>query len=388
MNRREKAQQKRDLQRLYQEMIGLSNIIQQLIIITGLTALVVLLVWSRDGIGVVATMMILLLLIVVFLFFLHRSGYPNEAGVILFATVTIIITVLAINGDGIYNIPHIFYPILLIFSGILFGRAMIPAVTTVVILIETLLFVLDRTGLIVPFDGAVLWAPDYFAFVIITLIVTGILLSVTLKTVEENLLQIALSEKVIKESYELTLESWARALELSKREPHGHSQRITELVEEFASDLELDDELKSHLRHGALLHDIGKMGIPETILQKPGPLTAAEQKLSREHTLFAKKMLSDIAYLESLADIPIYHHEQWDGKGYPEGLKEEHIPYTARLFALIDNWVSLTSHQVYRPAWSNEQAFAYIQNEAGKKFDRRITKAFLKFLKKKGQERS
>ena len=383
MDRTEKAAQRLALQQLYQEVIGLSNIIQKLIIITGITSLIVLAVWTRGGLGITSKMMLVLFVVTAVLFFVHRSGHANEAGLALFSTIIIIITALAYYSDGIYNLPHIFYPILLIFSGILFGRAMIPAVTGLLVVIETLLFALDRMHLIIPFKGAVIWKADYYALVIIILLATASILSVTLKTIEENLMQVALSEKVIKESYELTLEGWAKALELSGREPEGHSRRVIELVMEFGDNLELNDETKAQLRHGALLHDIGKMGISDEILTKPGPLSDEEYALSREHTLFAKKMLTDIAYLESLTDIPIYHHEQWNGQGYPEGLQAERIPYSARFFSIIDSWVSLTSNQVYRPAWSNEKALSYIQEQAGHKFDQRIAKAFLTFLDKK-----
>ncbi len=385
MNKKERAEKRRALQQLYQETIGLANIIETLIIITGVTALIVLVVWSLDGFGVTAQMMLLLFAVSVLLFFIHHSGRASEAGIGLFATITIVITALSYYSDGIYNVPHIFYPILLIFSGILFGRAMIPTITALITFIETFLFALDRAHLIVPFKGAVYWKADYYALAVIILFATAFLLSISLKTIEENLMRLALSEKVIKESYELTLEGWAKALELSGREPKGHSERVTKLIMEFADDLGLDDETKAQLRHGALLHDIGKMGVSDSILTKPGPLDEYETAQSKEHTLFAKKMLHDIAYLESLTDIPAYHHEQWDGKGYPEGLDAERIPYTARIFSLIDNWVSLTSHQSYRPAWSHEKAFAYIEEQAGKKFDKTITEDFLSFLRKKSE---
>ena len=374
-------------QKLYQEAIDLPNIIQRLIIITALTAILVFIVWSRDGVGTTATMMIALFCITVILFFVHRSGRENTAGLSLFAIIALIINFLSYSADGIYNLPHIFYPILLIFSGILFGRAMIPQVTALILVLQTLLFILDRNGMIVPFDGKVIWQADYFAISTIILLATAALLSISLKTVEENLMKIALSEKIIKESYELTLEGWAKALELSGREPEGHSKRVLELVTAFADDLRFDEEKKAQLRHGALLHDIGKMGISDSILSKPGPLNDEEQALTKEHTLHAQKMLADIAYLESLTDIPAYHHEQWDGNGYPKGLKEEEIPYAARIFSLIDNWVSLTSHQVYRPAWSDQKTMQYIEAQAGKKFDRKITNDFLKFLQKEQRRR-
>ena len=377
---RKKDTQQLEFAQHYHEVIGLSKIIQQMLILGTITSVAIFIVWSRNGIGITARMMGILFAVNVFLIFVHRSGRAMEAGLGLFATVAIIITTLSSFTDGIYSLPNIFYPILLVFSGILFGRRMIPHVTVFLIILISLLFGLDRVDLIVPFQGRVTWAPDFFALMVIIMIVTALILSLTLKTIEENLLQIATSERIIKESYELTLEGWAKALELSGREPEGHARRVTELIMAFAEDMGLNGETRSRLRHGALLHDIGKIGVSDSILKKNGPLSNEEIQLCQEHTLFARKMLSDITYLESLTDIPVYHHEQWDGKGYPEGLQAEQIPYLARIFALIDNWVSLTSQQAYRPAWSEKEAFSYIQEQAGKKFDQKITDDFLAFL--------
>ena len=136
-----------------------------------------------------------------------------------------------------------------------------------------------------------------------------------------------------------------------------------------------------HVRRGAMLHDIGKIGIPDSILLKPGPLTAEERKQIEKHPQFAYDLLYPITYLRPVLDIPYCHHERWDGSGYPRHLRGEAIPLTARIFAVVDVWDALTSDRPYRRAWSEEKALKYIREQSGKQFDPPIVEAFLKFLK-------
>ncbi|HVM71922.1 MAG TPA: HD domain-containing phosphohydrolase, partial [Anaerolineales bacterium] len=135
-----------------------------------------------------------------------------------------------------------------------------------------------------------------------------------------------------------------------------------------------------HVRRGTLLHDIGKMGIPDAILLKPGKLTDEEWVIMRRHPVLAYEMLSSIAYLRPALDIPHYHHERWDGSGYPEGLKGEQIPLYARIFAVVDVYDALTNDRPYRPAWTTDQAIEYLHAEAGKQFDPVIVETFLNML--------
>ena len=206
---------------------------------------------------------------------------------------------------------------------------------------------------------------------------------VTMDTIEKNLKRVIQSEQMIKNTYRLTLEGWTKALELYGREPEGHSERIVAMTEAFTEALGLDKQTREDIIQGALLHDIGKMSVPDSILLKPGPLTGDEMEISKEHTILVKELLENIAFSKAAMDIPVYHHEQWDGKGYPEGLSGDQIPLAARIFAIIDNWVSLTTKQVYRPAWSDEKTTSYILEEADKKFDRRLVRPFLNFLTSK-----
>jgi putative nucleotidyltransferase with HDIG domain len=181
-------------------------------------------------------------------------------------------------------------------------------------------------------------------------------------------------------AYDSTLEGWARALELRDQETEGHSQRVTGMTVQLARALGMREEEIVHVRRGALLHDIGKMGIPDTILLKPGKLTDEEWKTMRQHPQFAYEMLAPIAYLKPGLDIPYCHHEKWDGTGYPRGLKGEQIPLAARLFAVADVWDALTSDRPYRKAWTPEQAREYIREQAGKHFDPKVVEVFFKAM--------
>ena len=149
----------------------------------------------------------------------------------------------------------------------------------------------------------------------------------------------------------------------------------------LARALGMKEEELVHVRRGALLHDIGKMGVPDGILLKPGSLTPEEWEIMRRHPQYAYEMLSPIAYLRLALDIPYCHHEKWDGTGYPRGLKGEQIPLAARIFAVVDVWDALGSDRPYRPAWPPEKLYAYLKEEAGKHFDPRVVEVFLKILK-------
>jgi HD-GYP domain-containing protein (c-di-GMP phosphodiesterase class II) len=181
-------------------------------------------------------------------------------------------------------------------------------------------------------------------------------------------------------AYEATIDGWSRALDQRDQETEGHSQRVTELTLRLAKRLGIQEDSLQHMRRGAQLHDIGKMGIPDQILLKAGPLTETEWATMRKHPGIARDLLSPIDFLQPALEIPFCHHEKWDGSGYPLGLKGEEIPLSARIFAVIDVWDALRSDRPYRRAWSKEQALAYIQRESGRHFDPRIVEAFIAFI--------
>jgi HD-GYP domain-containing protein (c-di-GMP phosphodiesterase class II) len=190
--------------------------------------------------------------------------------------------------------------------------------------------------------------------------------------------------KEISSAYDLTLLGWAKALELRDRETEGHSRRVEDLALSLARHLGIPDDELEHFRRGVLLHDIGKMGIHDQLLRKSEPLTEADWTELQKHPQYAYDMLYPITYLRPALDIPYCHHEKWDGSGYPQGLKGEEIPLTARIFAVVDVWDALRSDRPYRSAWTDEEALAYIKENAGSHFDPQVVEAFLQLLALEG----
>jgi PAS domain S-box-containing protein len=181
-------------------------------------------------------------------------------------------------------------------------------------------------------------------------------------------------------AYDATIEGWSRALDLRDKETEGHSQRVTRMTLNLGRVMGLSEEALVHVRRGALLHDIGKMGVPDRIMLKPGPLTDDEWVVMKKHPTFAYEMLSPIHYLRSALEIPYCHHEKWDGTGYPRGLRGEKIPLAARIFAVVDVWDALSSDRPYRPAWPEEKVREYVREQAGKHFDPQMVETFLRLL--------
>ncbi len=185
------------------------------------------------------------------------------------------------------------------------------------------------------------------------------------------------SNEELAAAYDSTIEGWARALDLRDHETEGHCRRVTDLTLALLRAAGVGGEALEHGRRGALLHDIGKMGVPDAILLKPGPLTDEEWEIMRRHPAHAKDFLSPIVHLRPAIDIPYGHHEHWDGTGYPEGRSGEEIPFTARVFAAVDIWDALLSDRPYRPAWSEERALDYIQSLSGTHLDPDVVRLFV-----------
>ncbi|WKZ49868.1 MAG: GAF domain-containing protein [Anaerolineales bacterium] len=181
-------------------------------------------------------------------------------------------------------------------------------------------------------------------------------------------------------AYDTTLEGWGRALELRDKETEGHTRRVAELTIRLARRMNISDAELTHIYRGVLLHDIGKMGVPDQILRKTGPLNEEEWAEMRKHPQYAFDLLRPIAYLRPALDIPLCHHEKWDGSGYPRGLKGEDIPLAARIFALVDVWDALLSTRPYRQTWTREEALRYIRDEAGTRFDPVIANIFIEMM--------
>lgn len=204
------------------------------------------------------------------------------------------------------------------------------------------------------------------------------------RLVDERLRVEALNAELLN-AYDKTIEGWTRALDLRDKETEGHSQRVTELTLLLASTVGITaPETLRHIWRGAFLHDIGKLGVPDTILLKPGKLTDEEWTIMRQHPVYAYEWLSPIQYLRPALDIPYCHHEKWDGTGYPQKLAGEAIPLAARLFAIVDVWDALSSDRPYRRAMPKSQVVEHIKSEAGTHFDPAAVAAFLKLAENSG----
>ncbi len=185
------------------------------------------------------------------------------------------------------------------------------------------------------------------------------------------------SNSEITVAYDATIEGWSRALDLRDKESEGHTQRVTRMTVNLARAFDISEEDLVHVRWGSLLHDIGKMGVPDGILLKPGPLTEEEWVVMKQHPVYAEEMLSSIHYLRNALDIPRSHHERWDGSGYPRGLKGYLIPLVVRIFSVVDVWDALSSNRPYRDAWSKENVREFIQTSSGTLFDPQVVDIFL-----------
>jgi putative nucleotidyltransferase with HDIG domain len=185
------------------------------------------------------------------------------------------------------------------------------------------------------------------------------------------------SHEELEAAYDATLEGWSLAMEMRDDETKGHARRVSTLSVELARRMGMSAEELVHVRRGALLHDIGKMVVPDAILHKPGPLTEQEWEVMRRHPEYGRDFLRKIAYLAPALDIPYCHHERWDGSGYPRGLRGEQIPLAARVFAVADAFDALTSDRPYRAAWCEARALGYIEAQAGRHFDPAVVAEFV-----------
>ncbi len=181
-------------------------------------------------------------------------------------------------------------------------------------------------------------------------------------------------------AYDATIEGWSKALDMRDKETEGHTVRVTQKTLQLARMMGVSDAALVQIRRGALLHDIGKMGIPDRILYKTGKLTDEEWEIMHCHPTFAFDMLSPISYLSQALDIPYCHHENWNGSGYPRGLKGEQIPLAARIFAVVDVWDALTSDRPYRKAWKREEVIKYIRENRARFFDPKVVDNFLQMI--------
>ena len=282
------------------------------------------------------------------------------------------------TSGGLRDSGVLAYPMLIIIGGLFFGRRSIPLFSLVSLESLAVLAYLEFYAHILP--GAGESVAGLCLTVMVLLITSSALVWVIMRNTETNVGHIRRAEAELRKTYDLTLSGWAKALEYRDSETEGHSRRVVDLSVRLAVEMGYGGAELDEIRRGALMHDIGKMTVPDHILSKPGPLDEEEKKVMERHTVYAREMLAPISFLESASLIPYCHHERWDGKGYPRGLKGEEIPWQARLFTVVDQWDALTSRRPYRDEWPREKVVDYIRENSGKRFDPEVVQAFLRIV--------
>ncbi len=304
----------------------------------------------------------------------RRGNYVLAASVLSFM-VLVVITLNLYDGDGVRDPGIMAYPIFVMAGTLFFGRRAASYFAVAAAGSLAVIVALEVFGLIHPAVGATRFS---ILIPMVTLLgaAAGIVWVIIRNMEKDTQLAIAATAELSK-NYDRTLEAWARVLEYRDRETEGHSRRVLVLSTRLARALGMNETEIAQVQRGALLHDIGKLAIPDEILFKPTSLNESEQLVMQKHPTYAKRMLDGISFLEPAVAVAYSHHERWDGKGYPEGLKGDEIPLAARLFAVVDTWDALNSERVYRRAWAPDQAKNYIRENAGTRFDPRVVEAFL-----------
>lgn len=309
---------------------------------------------------------------------LNRNRHFFAAASLLSVIALIVITINLYDGDGVRDNGLMAYPIFIMIGTLFFGKRAAPVFAVASVISIALIIALEIAGYVHPTLGPTKWGS--LVPIVTLMVVAAVAVWVTIGNMEGHLRRARQSEAELSRSYELTLEAWAKIMELRDRETEGHSRRLVELGTQLGRALGMGDREILALRRGALLHDIGKLAIPDDVLLKPGLLDDRERKIVQQHTVYAKQMLTDIPFLQPSIPVAFSHHERWDGLGYPEGLQGEDIPLSARVFAVIDTWDALSSERVYRGAWPKDQIAAYIKANAGIKFDPRVVEVFLQMM--------
>lgn len=306
----------------------------------------------------------------------NYRGRELLASVLVCSSVLFAITYSIYDGDGLLDPGIVGYPIFVLLGTLLLDKRYTLWLTLAAILCLSLIGILQANGslnLTIHTQDASNLLP-----ISIFLMVGGLIVYVILDNIQNNYKKIHESENELRISYDLTIQGLSVAINMRDVDTGDHSHRVVEMAEKLARVIGYPESEMVFLRYGAFLHDIGKIGIPDSLLFKPGPLDEEEMKIMRMHTKYAEAILLRIPYLKPALAIPKYHHEHWDGSGYPDHLKGEEIPLAARIFSVVDVWDALTHDRPYRAAWSGEEACMYIAERAGKQFDPSVVEAFVK----------
>jgi putative nucleotidyltransferase with HDIG domain len=312
------------------------------------------------------------------LLWLNAKGQLTLSALLLSFIVLMVINLNLFDGDGIRDSGILAYPIFIMIGVLFFGKRATPYFSLAAIVSLIVIVYLEMRGYIHPTIGATKF--DILLPIMILLLVAAAFIWVVVGNIEKYVSRVEESEAELRKTYDLTLGAWAKVLEYRDKETEGHSRRLVELSARLAQALGLPTEEIDQLRRGALLHDIGKLAIPDEILLKPGALNDAERRMMEQHPAYAKQMLAQVPFLQPCVEVAYNHHERWDGLGYPQGLKGEAIPLTARIFAVVDQWDALTSDRPYRKAWTRENVIAYLHENAGKIYDPEVVDIFLTII--------
>ncbi|MFN2144407.1 MAG: HD-GYP domain-containing protein, partial [Anaerolineales bacterium] len=289
--------------------------------------------------------------------------------------------ILMIEGEGLHDPGMIGFGLYVIVAALLMGKRFLPAAWAISAAMMVFIYLAENLELFAWTESRhYTSSPVDLIIVLVILTVGTAVFWIVMDIIEETISKLVWSENQIKEAYDLTLEGWSRALEMRDKETQGHSRRVTNLTLKIGKRMGFTQDELFHIRRGALLHDIGKMAISDNILHKPGSLDEEEWEIVRQHPGYAYEMLKDIEFLIPALEIPLYHHERWDGNGYPNGLTADEIPLSARIFTVVDNWDALHSNRPYRTAWKQADVIDYFKQESGKKFDPEIINLFLSLL--------
>jgi putative nucleotidyltransferase with HDIG domain len=311
-------------------------------------------------------------------FWLNSRGHYMPSALLTLAILLLVADYNLYAGGGLQDSGMLAYPIIIIVGSLFFGRPAIPVLTIASLGSLAVTAYLEITGYFSPLPSVT--DAGYCLSVGILLMASGALVWVVIRNSESNIAHIRQAEAELLETYDLTLRGLVTALEYRDCETVGHSRRVVDLSMKLAHEMGCSETEIEQISRGALIHDIGKMGVPDHILSKPGPLNDEEKKIMERHTVYAREMLAPISFLHAASVISYCHHERWDGSGYPRGLKGDEIPRAARLFSVVDQWDALSSERPYRKAWPKEKIIAYVRENSGKHFDPQVVETFLKII--------